>query len=83
MQSPLQHLEHILQNWVAWFIMPVFAFFNAGVVISMTIQPDAGLITSLAISMFLGKSIGVTIFSLAAVRLGLARLPEGVQPHRA
>jgi NhaA family Na+:H+ antiporter len=77
-QSPLQHLEHILQNWVAWFIMPVFAFFNAGVVISMTIQPDAGLITSLAISMFLGKSIGVTIFSLAAVRLGMARLPEGV-----
>lgn len=77
-QSPLQHLEHILQNWVAWFIMPVFAFFNAGVVISMTIQPDAGLIASLAISMFLGKSIGVTIFSLAAVRLGMARLPEGV-----
>lgn len=77
-QSPLQHLEHILQNWVAWFIMPVFAFFNAGVVISMTVQPDAGIITSLAISMFLGKSIGVTIFSLAAVRLGMARLPEGV-----
>jgi NhaA family Na+:H+ antiporter len=77
-QSPLQHLEHILQNWVAWFIMPVFAFFNAGVVISMTLQPDAGVITSLAISMFFGKSIGVTVFSLAAVRFGLARLPEGV-----
>lgn len=30
-QSPLQHLEHILQNWVAYFIIPVFAFFNAGV----------------------------------------------------
>jgi NhaA family Na+:H+ antiporter len=77
-QSPLQHLEHILQNWVALFIMPVFAFFNAGVVISMTVQPDAGLITSLALSMFFGKSIGVTLFSLAAVRLGLAGLPKGV-----
>lgn len=77
-QSPLQHLEHILQSWVAYFIMPVFAFFNAGVIVSMTVQPDAGLISTLALSLFLGKSIGVTLFSLAAVKLRLASLPEGV-----
>ncbi|MCU0377359.1 MAG: Na+/H+ antiporter NhaA [Bacteroidales bacterium] len=77
-QSPLQHLEHILQSWVAYFIMPVFAFFNAGVIISMTVEPDTGLIAALAFSLFFGKSIGVTLFSLAAVKFGLASLPEGV-----
>ena len=29
--SPLQHLEHRLHNWVAWFVMPVFALANAGI----------------------------------------------------
>ena len=77
-QSPLQHLEHVLQNWVAYFIIPVFAFFNAGVTFSSGMQPDIPLVTSLALSLFLGKTIGVMSFSFLRLKLKLAVLPEGV-----
>jgi len=77
-QSPLQHLEHILQNWVAYFIIPVFAFFNAGVAFSSEIQPDINLVTALVLSLFLGKSFGVMILSFAGMKLKFASLPEGV-----
>lgn len=77
-QSPLQHLEHVLHGWVAMFIMPVFAFFNAGVAFSASMNPDFPLITSLAVSLFLGKTIGVTLFSFAGLKLKLATLPQGV-----
>lgn len=77
-QSPLQHLEHVLHGWVAMFIMPVFAFFNAGVAFSASMNPDFPLITSLAVSLFLGKTIGVTLFSYAGLKLKLATLPQGV-----
>jgi len=76
--SPLQHTEHVIQNWVAFLIMPIFAFFNAGVVFSAGIQLDIALISSLALSLFLGKTIGVTLFSYAGIRLKVASLPVGV-----
>ncbi|HPB14208.1 MAG TPA: Na+/H+ antiporter NhaA [Bacteroidales bacterium] len=77
-QSPLQHLEHVLHGWVAMFIMPVFAFFNAGVAFRAGMDPDFSLITTLAISLFLGKTVGVTLFSFAGLKLKLASLPKGV-----
>ena len=77
-QSPLQHLEHVLQNWVAYFIIPVFAFFNAGVAFSSDMNPDIPLLTTLALSLFLGKSIGVMSFSFLSLKLKFAVLPEGV-----
>ena len=77
-QSPLQHIEHVLNGWVAYFIMPVFAFFNAGVAFSAGMDPNIPLITSLAVSLFLGKTAGVALFSFAGLKLGIASLPEGV-----
>lgn len=77
-QSPLQHLEHVLQNWVAYLIIPVFAFFNAGVAFSADIQPDIPLVTTIALSLFLGKGIGIMLFSLLGLKLKFATLPEGV-----
>lgn len=77
-QSPLQHLEHVLQNWVAYFIIPVFAFFNAGVAFSSEIQPDINLVTALALSLFLGKSFGVMFFSFVSIKLRFASLPDEV-----
>lgn len=77
-QSPLQHLEHVLHGWVAYFIMPVFAFFNAGVAFSAGMNPDIQLITSLALSLFLGKTLGVALFSLAGLKLRIATLSLGV-----
>lgn len=77
-QSPLQHIEHVLQSWVAYLIMPLFAFFNAGVAFTAGMQPDVPLITSLAISLFLGKTVGITLFSYVSIRLKFAGLPDSV-----
>jgi len=77
-QSPLQHIEHKLQNWVAYLVMPLFAFFNAGVTFTAGMQPDVPLITSLAVSLFLGKTLGVTLFSYVGIRMKIAGLPDSV-----
>jgi len=77
-QSPLQHLEHKLHNWVAFLIMPLFAFANSGVVLG----GGTGFQLNLAVSIFggllIGKLIGISLFSWLGVRLGLAELPVGV-----
>lgn len=78
LQSPLQHLEHSLQSWVAYLIMPLFAFFNAGIAFTGGGSTDFSLAGALSLSLFLGKSAGLLIFSLAAVRSGLAKLPDNV-----
>jgi len=76
-QSPLQQLEHRLHNWVAFLIMPVFALSNAGVSFSSNMVIDLPLTINLAISLFIGKTIGVSLFSLISIKLKLASLPEG------
>lgn len=75
--SPLQHLEHKLHNWVAYFIMPVFAFANSGVLISSDFKPDYQLIIQIALGLILGKSIGITLFSYLGIKLGFADKPAG------
>ncbi|HBL74585.1 MAG: Na+/H+ antiporter NhaA [Bacteroidetes bacterium GWF2_42_66] len=77
-QSPLQHLEHMLHNWVAYFIMPVFAFANAGISFSSNMQLDFPLIMIIALSLFIGKLLGISFFSLLGVKLRLADLPGDV-----
>ncbi|MEZ5000871.1 MAG: Na+/H+ antiporter NhaA [Bacteroidales bacterium] len=77
-QSPLQQLEHRLHDWVAYLIMPLFAFANAGVTFSGSVETDLSLASSVGIALLAGKMLGVTIFSYAGLRLKLASLPEGV-----
>ena len=77
--GPLEHLEHALHPYVAYLIMPVFAFANAGVSFAgMTpatlLQP---LPLAIALGLFLGKQAGVFAAVWLAVRSGLARRPEG------
>ncbi|EGR4343239.1 Na+/H+ antiporter NhaA [Vibrio cholerae] len=78
--SPLKHLEHALHPYVAFAILPVFAFANAG--ISLQGVSIAGLTSMLplgvALGLFLGKPLGIFSFSWAAVKLGVAKLPEGI-----
>ncbi len=76
-QSPLQRLEHQLHGWVAYFIMPIFALANAGVVISSGMEIDVPLVWSIALALLVGKLIGISLFSFLAVKLGLAELPQG------
>lgn len=77
--SPLKHLEHALHPYVAFAILPVFAFANAG--ISLQGVSLAGLTSMLplgvALGLFLGKPLGIFSFSWAAVKLRVAKLPEG------
>jgi NhaA family Na+:H+ antiporter len=76
--SPLHNMEHALAPYVAFFVMPVFAFFNAGVAVGGI---GGGLISTVSLGAFvgllLGKPIGVAGFAFLAARLGLGRLPEG------
>lgn len=71
-------LEHTLHPWVSFGIMPLFALANAGVSLSggTLFHPvNLGIIAGL----ILGKQIGITLFSWAAVRLRFAALPEGIR----
>ena len=78
-ESPLHQLEHHLHPWVAFGILPVFAFANAGVSLEglslrSLLEPVP---LGIALGLFAGKQVGVFLVSWAAIRLGLARLPEG------
>jgi len=78
--APLQRLEHALHPLVAFVIVPLFALANAGVVIQGGITDAVGNRVTLGIilGLVLGKQLGITLASLAAVRLGLTDLPDGV-----
>jgi len=73
--SPLQNLEHKLHGWVAYFIMPVFALANAGVVFASDMSLETDLMIHITIALVVGKFIGVSLFSYLAVKLKLAELP--------
>jgi len=78
-RSPLLHLEHALHPWVAFLILPVFAFANAGVSLHGLSFADLlrPLPLGIALGLFVGKQIGVFGMSWLAVRLRLAAKPEG------
>lgn len=76
-QSPVQIIEHKLHGWVAYVIMPIFALANAGIVFNSDVQLETGLIINLALALFVGKLVGIPIFSYLALKLNVAELPEG------
>jgi len=78
-QSPLQHLEHRLHNWVAYLIMPLFALSNSGVDLGGSMELNTSLGGIIAISLVAGKLLGISLFSWIALKLGLAELPAGVR----
>jgi Na+:H+ antiporter, NhaA family len=77
--SPLHRLEHAIQPWVAYAIIPIFGFANAGVPLSGlsldTILSPLPL--GIALGLFIGKQVGVYAFSHAAIHFGLADVPAG------
>lgn len=78
--SPLRHLEHNLHPWVAFGILPLFAFANAGVSLAGMTPTDlfAPLPLGIAAGLFVGKQLGIVGFCWIGVKLGLARLPKGI-----
>lgn len=77
-RSPLQHLEHKLHGIIAYFILPVFALSNSGAVISTNYDFNFSLMINIVISLFVGKFIGVALFSYLGVKLKITELPSGV-----
>lgn len=81
-QSPLQHLEHKLHYWVAYFIMPLFALANAGVVFSFETGIDWSIIYIITAALFFGKGFGIPLITFIGIKLKLTELPDGVRfPH--
>lgn len=78
--SPSERLIERLHPWVAFGIMPLFALANAGVPLGgISLDgPTLGLAAAIGIGLLVGKPVGVLLLSGLALRLGLARLPEGV-----
>ncbi len=77
--SPLHRLEHGLHNWVAFGVIPVFGFANAGVSFA-GLTADAlvdHLTLGVALGLLLGKLVGVFGSAALTIRLGLADLPMG------
>jgi len=77
--SPLCHLEDKLGSWVAFLVLPVFGFANAGVSLAGASMESllAPLSLGIAAGLFLGKQIGIMISVFIASRTGLAQLPAG------
>ncbi len=76
--SPLEHLEHALHPWVSYLVLPIFAFANAGIPLSGMGLSDLFQPVPLGIMLGLtvGKLIGVYGFSVAAIKMGVAQIPE-------
>jgi NhaA family Na+:H+ antiporter len=73
--SPIERLEIALHPWVGFVIMPVFAFANAGVPLTLS-EPVSSVTMAVFAGFVLGKPIGVLTFSWLAVRLGIATRPS-------
>ena len=77
-QPPLQRMEYLLNDFVAYFVMPLFALANAGVMLrgglEVAYQP---LFLHIAVALLVGKIVGIVVFSWVAVRLRVAGLPTG------
>jgi len=80
-RSPLQNLEHDLTPWSAFLILPVFAFCNAGVYLLDTSLAELGdaLTLGVLLGLFLGKPLGICLFTALALALGLGRMPARVR----
>lgn len=79
--SPVDRLQHAFHSTVAFVIMPLFALSNAGVRVSAASFDLAQrpVVLGIALGLCLGKPIGITLGSLAAVKLGVAVLPRGMR----
>ncbi|MFP6617036.1 MAG: Na+/H+ antiporter NhaA, partial [Candidatus Hydrogenedentota bacterium] len=80
-EAPLQRIEHNIEPFSVFVIMPIFAFANAGVHLElshlgeMIKQP---ITLGIIFGLFIGKPLGIVLASFVMVKLGFASLPRGV-----
>ncbi len=78
--SPLSRLEHRLQIWSSFVVIPIFALANAGVDfrgVDMVAALTSSVALGVATGLVLGKTVGISLFTYITVRTGLGRLPAG------
>ena len=78
-QRPAIWLEHVIKPWSAWFIMPVFAFANAGLPLAGLSLASLFAPVPLAIAggLFIGKQVGIVLAAGGLILSGLATMPRG------
>lgn len=74
---PMQHWEHYLSNWVSFVIVPIFAFFNAGVNLDGFSMADLShpVVLGVALGLILGKQIGIFGAMFGMIKLGIVPMP--------
>lgn len=78
-QNPLVKLEHNLHGLSAFFIMPLFAFSNAGVFIDFsTVSANLMIVLGVVFGLILGKPIGIFGFTFLASKLGIIKKPDDI-----
>lgn len=80
-ETPLARLEENLHPWVAFLIIPVFAFANAGVTVEAGMSGlfRDSVMLGVTLGLFVGKPVGVLAFTWLTARSGIGELPEGVR----
>jgi NhaA family Na+:H+ antiporter len=78
--SPLETLEHALHPWVAYAVLPLFAFANAGLALAGLKVGDvlAPVPLGVVLGLVLGKPIGIVTVAVLAKVTGIARYPDGM-----
>lgn len=78
-KSPAAQLEHVLHPWVAYLILPLFAFANAGVSLQgVTLEGLTSLLPlGIMAGLFIGKPLGISLFCWLALKMKWATLPAG------
>ncbi|KKL78990.1 hypothetical protein LCGC14_2019300, partial [marine sediment metagenome] len=79
--SPLQNMEHKMHGLTSFFVMPVFALANAGVLLSAAAgEPVIGAISiNIALALIIGKVVGIIAFSWLGIKLKMTELPPGTK----
>lgn len=81
-QSPLQHFEHALHDWVAYLIIPTFALANAGVSFTGGGDLESFLIINIMICLIFGKSIGISAIIFIAKKLKIIDVPSEISKRQ-
>jgi NhaA family Na+:H+ antiporter len=78
--APIERLTRALHPWVGFVILPLFAFANSGVSLSLAQMKTAltsPILWGVVVGLVIGKPLGITIFSWISLKLGLTEIPAG------
>ncbi len=76
-ESPADKLLRNLEPWSSYFVLPIFALANAGVLLSMDVlHGHWSLVAAIVLGLVVGKPVGIFAAAIAAVRLGFAEKPD-------